>query len=140
MSQEAWVELLGITRQAVSKWERGRGYPETEKLLKLSDIFGVTLYYLMKDDKSSRPKADGGYYVNMETALGYIYMQKDIQTFGGRSRIAGAGRHSLFFAGIRSAGASGHDGVRRNRHMFFCGGGFFRRRPVWYAGKTAAGV
>ena len=131
ISQEALAELLGTTRQAVSKWENGRGYPETEKLLKLSEIFGVTLDYLLKDDKTGRPKADSGYYVSMETARGYIlYLQKDVPTFGRRSRVAGIGRRSLLSAGNRFAKVSGHDGVRYNRHMLFCGGGFFRRRPV----------
>lgn len=70
------------------------GHPETEKLLKLSDIFGVMLDYLLKDDKTSRPKADGGYYVNMETALGYIYTCK--KTF----RLLAAGSASLALAGV----------------------------------------
>lgn len=35
LSQEALAELVGTTRQAVSKWENNQGYPETEKLLML---------------------------------------------------------------------------------------------------------
>ena len=44
------------------------------------------------------------------------------------SRVAGIGRRSLLSAGNRFAKVSGHDGVRHNRYMLFCGGGFFRRR------------
>lgn len=94
ISQEALAELLGTTRQAVSKWENGRGYPETEKMLKLSEIFGVTLDYLLKDDKTSRPKADSGYYVSMETARGYIYTCKKMY------RLLAAGAASLALAGV----------------------------------------
>ena len=94
ISQEALAELLGTTRQAVSKWENGRGYPETEKMLKLSEIFGVTLDYLLKDDKTGRPKADSGYYVSMETARGYIYTCKKMY------RLLAAGAASLALAGV----------------------------------------
>ena len=34
LSQEELAELLDVSRQAVSKWEQGQGYPEVEKLLK----------------------------------------------------------------------------------------------------------
>ena len=37
LSQKELAELLGVSRQAVSKWELGEGYPEVEKLLKKND-------------------------------------------------------------------------------------------------------
>ena len=49
LSQEELAELLGVSRQSVSKWESGISYPETEKLVTLSEIFGVTLDSLLKD-------------------------------------------------------------------------------------------
>ena len=49
MSQENLAELLDVSRQSISKWESGGSYPETEKLITLSEIFGVTLDSLMKD-------------------------------------------------------------------------------------------
>ena len=33
MSQEEFAELLGVSRQSVSKWESGKGYPEIDKLI-----------------------------------------------------------------------------------------------------------
>ena len=48
-SQEALAEILGVSRQAISKWESGQTYPETDKLIILSEIFGVTLDSLLKD-------------------------------------------------------------------------------------------
>lgn len=47
MSQEELAELLGVSRQAVSKWELGEGYPEVEKLLILSKKLNVSLDSLM---------------------------------------------------------------------------------------------
>lgn len=49
LSQEDLAEKCGVTRQSVSKWETGLGYPETEKLLILCDILNVNLDYLLRD-------------------------------------------------------------------------------------------
>lgn len=46
-SQEELAEIIGVSRQAVSKWEQGSGYPEMEKLLALSKKLSVSLDYLM---------------------------------------------------------------------------------------------
>ena len=43
ISQEKLAELLDISRQAVTKWESGKGNPDTENLIRLSEIFGVSL-------------------------------------------------------------------------------------------------
>ena len=47
LSQEGLAELLDVSRQAVSKWELGDGYPEADKLLLLSDKLDVSLDWLM---------------------------------------------------------------------------------------------
>lgn len=47
MSQEDLAEVMGVSRQAISKWEKGGGYPEMEKLLLLSKELNVSLDYLM---------------------------------------------------------------------------------------------
>lgn len=48
MSQEELAEKLDVSRQAVSKWESGGGYPETEKLLKLCELFNCSMDTLLK--------------------------------------------------------------------------------------------
>ena len=47
LSQEELAELLDVSRQAVSKWEQGQGYPEVEKLLLLSSKLNISLDMLM---------------------------------------------------------------------------------------------
>ena len=47
-SQEELAEQLGVSRQAVSKWESARSVPDMDKLLTMSRIFGVTTDYLLK--------------------------------------------------------------------------------------------
>lgn len=43
LSQEALAQKLDVSRQAVSKWESGTSMPETEKLIRISEFFGVSL-------------------------------------------------------------------------------------------------
>lgn len=50
LSQEQLAEHLNVSRQSISKWEGNVTYPESEKLIALSDYFGVSLDYLMKAD------------------------------------------------------------------------------------------
>jgi transcriptional regulator with XRE-family HTH domain len=49
-SQEELAFKLGVSRQAVSKWESGGAYPETEKMLSMCKIFDCTLDELMNED------------------------------------------------------------------------------------------
>ena len=50
MSQEKLAEELGVTRQAVSKWELDAALPDIGNVVALSQLFGVTTDYLLKDD------------------------------------------------------------------------------------------
>ena len=50
LSQEDLAELLDVSRQAVSKWEQGEGYPEVEKLLMLAKKLHVSLDVLMSTE------------------------------------------------------------------------------------------
>ncbi|MCB7304553.1 helix-turn-helix domain-containing protein [Bariatricus massiliensis] len=51
ISQEDLAEMMNVSRQAVSKWEQGTGYPETEKMILLSEKLNVSLDYLLRDKK-----------------------------------------------------------------------------------------
>ncbi len=50
ITQEELADELGVSRQAVSKWETGEAYPETDKLIILCDKFSVTLDELVRGD------------------------------------------------------------------------------------------
>ena len=53
LSQEQLAERLGVSRQAVSKWESGKAVPESDTLISISEYFNVSLDYLMKEDDSA---------------------------------------------------------------------------------------
>lgn len=59
MSQEELAAMLDISRQAVSRWETGAAMPDTEKIIQLSRVFGVTTDYLLLDEvEEKRPEAE----------------------------------------------------------------------------------
>ena len=53
ISQQQLADMIFVTRQAVTKWEAGYGKPTPDNLKLLSQIFGVTIDYLMDDEASS---------------------------------------------------------------------------------------
>lgn len=64
MSQEKVAELLGVSRQAVTKWEVNQSAPNTENLFKLAEIFGTTVDMLLdSNDNSKQSSAEQIYYL-----------------------------------------------------------------------------
>ena len=57
LSQEELAERIEVSRQAISKWEGGMGYPEVETLLLLSQKLNVSLDRLMSVDEKEENKA-----------------------------------------------------------------------------------
>ncbi len=56
LSQEAFAEKLGVSRQAVSKWECGASLPDTDNLITISNLYGVSLDELVGKTSSTKPE------------------------------------------------------------------------------------
>lgn len=54
-SQEDLAIQMGVSRQSVSKWESMSSLPDLDKIIKLSNLFGVSTDYLLKDDMDEEP-------------------------------------------------------------------------------------
>ena len=54
-SQEELACKLGVSRQAVSKWESSGSIPDLQRILQMSELFGVTTDYLLKDEIEEEP-------------------------------------------------------------------------------------
>jgi transcriptional regulator with XRE-family HTH domain len=84
LSQEALAETLGVSRQAVSKWESGQSWPETDKLIALSELFGTSLDSLVKDTEGrpdgASPGVAGGWDPRYQ---GFSYEYKSKRTLFG---------------------------------------------------------
>lgn len=50
-SQQEVSEILHVSRSTISSWEIGRTYPSIELLINLSDLYGISLDQLLKEDK-----------------------------------------------------------------------------------------
>ncbi|MBG9790030.1 MULTISPECIES: helix-turn-helix domain-containing protein [Brevibacillus] len=69
LSQEDIAQKIGVTRQAVYKWENDKSYPDIDNLILLSELYNVTLDELIKGNESFKKKIiiadnkDTGLYV-----------------------------------------------------------------------------
>ena len=58
MSREDLAHEMNVSRQAVYKWENNKGYPDIENLIKLSELYNITLDELIKGDRSFQRKIE----------------------------------------------------------------------------------
>lgn len=74
MTQEELAEKSGVSRQAIQKWETGQSVPTIDNLVKLSELFNVTLDYLCKDiaGDNARVDTEKKYKLNYEKYVGRI--------------------------------------------------------------------
>ncbi len=96
MSQDALAEKLGVSRQSVSKWETDGAVPELEKLVRLAELFGVSLDELVRD---IRPEEGSG---RADNAVG----SDGLNNFSGSDGLNGS------VGSDGSGGLSGSDGLR----------------------------
>ena len=58
LSQGDLSEILEVSRQSVSKWENGAATPDLDKIIKLSEVFGITIDELVKNEEISVPVSE----------------------------------------------------------------------------------
>lgn len=126
LSQEALAERVGVSRQAVSKWETGEATPEVTKLLGLAQAFGVTTDWLLSEEEPApqpeaapvqeewekpRTEVTHTWVDDVPGMLGRL-MRKYGWLFGVRLAISGAGMlaFGIFVAIVSSAFFGGMSG------------------------------
>ena len=58
LSQEALAEKLGLSRQSISKWERAEASPDTDNLIALAEVYGITLDELLGNNEPKKRKQE----------------------------------------------------------------------------------
>lgn len=94
LTQDQFAEKIFVSRNAVAKWESNRGYPDIQNLITISDIFGISLDDLMKNDKKLKKKiiSDSAskkwhilvivYLIAIIIYIGYFYFTQKILMIG----------------------------------------------------------
>lgn len=77
ISQEQLADKIGVSRQAVSKWESEQSTPDIEKVVLLSEFFDVSTDYLLKGiepsaSESKKEKPDAGVFAIVGTAFNFM--------------------------------------------------------------------
>lgn len=95
LSQEAFAEKMGVSRQAVSKWELGITKPDVDKIVMMSDLFGVSTDYLLKNQADNEQKERVVYY---REVIPWEFEKKS------RHQLFGLPLYHIYFSGTRSGG------------------------------------
>ena len=77
LTQEQVAETLGVSRQTISNWENEKTYPDIKSVVALSDLYGVSLDYLLKDKEES----------SMSNYLDYL--EESTNTVKSRNKLSG---------------------------------------------------
>ena len=77
LTQEQVAEALGVSRQTISNWENEKTYPDIKSVVALSDLYGVSLDYLLKDKEES----------SMSNYLDYL--EESTNTVKSRNKLSG---------------------------------------------------
>lgn len=77
LTQEQVAEVLGVSRQTISNWENEKTYPDIKSVVALSDLYGISLDYLLKDKEES----------SMSNYLDYL--EESTNTVKSRNKLSG---------------------------------------------------
>lgn len=82
LSQEALAEKLGISRQSVSKWERAESSPDTDNLIALAKLYGVSLDdLLLGEEKEEKPTEDQTFQESGEDEADILNDEEEYQKY-----------------------------------------------------------
>ncbi|WP_078551667.1 DUF5680 domain-containing protein [Bacillus alkalicellulosilyticus] len=101
LSQEQLAEKIGVSRQAVAKWETGHSYPTVEKLIELSSLFNISIDSMVKEDEAcSKNDRESTEYIFTEEVIDFLCRAKKT-TYAGEGAEATSSRpssHDLHYA------------------------------------------
>ena len=88
-SQEELADKLNVSRQAVSKWESAQSVPDMNRILMLSELFGVSTDYLLKDELGEEARSERDIPEDRETPLRRVSMEEAREFLSHREKIKG---------------------------------------------------
>jgi transcriptional regulator with XRE-family HTH domain len=100
LSQEDLAERIGVSRQAVAKWESGESLPELDKIVQIGKLFVVTIDSLVKDDEPCSAGSGSGSLASGDELVAFLIRAKRT-TYAGHGAETKASRpssHDLEYA------------------------------------------
>ena len=141
LSQEQLADKLGVSRQTIGKWENGQAMPELTSVVQISELYGVTIDRIVKDDDECNISLTSKEEVDIKRTIDFLMKAK-------QSTYAGHGPQT------ESSRVASHDLEYKEEDMFYydsyLGGECFsgeeaiwiQEIPVWcmnYSGRVIGG-
>lgn len=82
-SQEQLADKIGIARQTISKWENGQAVPELNGLILLSELYGVTIDRMVKEDDECNISLSRSASIHMKEMVAFLIRAKQ-NTYAGK--------------------------------------------------------
>ena len=105
-TQEQLADILGVSRQSISKWESDIAYPETDKLIKMGKLFECSMDYLLNEDISEKqglqPTEKESFWDKLKLQIHERKSEKMI--FGMPLYHIGRNAHGFFAIGLKARG------------------------------------
>ena len=105
-TQEQLADVLGVSRQSISKWESDIAYPETDKLVKMGKLFECSMDYLLNEDisekKGLQPTEKESFWDKLKLQIHERKSEKMI--FGMPLYHIGRNAHGFFAIGLKARG------------------------------------
>ncbi len=76
LSQEELAAQLGVSRQAVSKWEGAQAVPDIARILEMAKLFSVSIDYLLKDEMETMNPAEPAEAADSDVSLRHVSMEE----------------------------------------------------------------
>lgn len=104
-TQEQLADILGVSRQSISKWESDIAYPETDKLIKMGKLFECSMDYLLNDDVTEKKGLDAKKESFWDSFKKQFHERKsEKMIFGMPLYHIGKNAHGFFAVGLKARG------------------------------------
>ena len=127
LTQEELAEKLSVSRQAVAKWESGQVYPEITNLIQISNLFNVTVDYLVRDQECMINCTDES-NENIEQLIEFR-LEANVNTYAAYANETESTR-------LDSHDFTYSDGAYTYHDTYVGGEQFAGEEAIWYKGKA----
>ena len=105
-TQEQLADILGVSRQSISKWESNIAYPETDKLVKIGRLFECTMDYLLNEDVTEKhdTQTNGKVYASDLFKRQITERKSERTVYGMPLYHIGKNAHGFFAVGLKASG------------------------------------